>query len=232
MPPQSFGQGIQRLMGISLGMELVYVFVIVLCSLLIYFGTREIYLLSSHKGIKYFRLSFLFFALSYLFRFIIKSIMFLFAPRQIASFSPFLSGPIMQILFLYFSSMAVFYLLYSVLWKKIEKNRISIYLFHILAVVIAIVTTILNNSLFYLLINIILFLFVLIVFFVNSQTQKKKSKNNLGIIYFLLLLFWLLNIIDILIPTAMKSFQILIYLASISIFLSILYKVLRKIGTK
>src|SRR3989339_748726 len=48
-------------------LEILYSFVIIVCSLMIYFGTKELYELSSHKGIKYFRLSFLFFAIFYYF---------------------------------------------------------------------------------------------------------------------------------------------------------------------
>lgn len=234
MPPQHLGQGIQRLISqklaiASLGTEIVYVFVIILCGLLIYYGTKEFYQLSSHKGIKYFRLSFLFFSISYLFRFFIKSIMFLFEPRQIANFSPLFFGPIMQVLFIYFSSMAVFYLLYSVIWKKIDPNESKLILFHFLAFLISILSIIFNNSIFYLFINLFLFAFVITVFLISHKNSRKK-KNNLRIIYFLLLLFWVLNILDILIPTILRQFQIVIYLSSITIFISILYKVLRKTG--
>ena len=46
--------------GLSPGMttEILYSFVIIFCSLMIYFGTKELYELSGHKGIKYFRYSF------------------------------------------------------------------------------------------------------------------------------------------------------------------------------
>jgi hypothetical protein len=236
MPPQHIGQGIQRLisqklMTASLGMEIIYVFVIILCGLLIYYGTRELYLLSAHKGIKYFRLSFLFFAISYFFRFLIKLIMFLFEPKQIANFSPLFFGPIMQMFFLYFSSMAVFYLLYSVVWKKIDSKETNILFFHLVAILVSILSIIFNNFTFYLVVNLFLFTFVTIIFFISHKNNKrKKTKNNLGIIYSLLFLFWILNILDILIPTILQSFQMLIYLSSIGIFISILYKVLRKTG--
>ena len=48
----------------ALGTELIYSFVIIICSLMVYFGTKELYELSSYKGIKYFRQAFLFFAIS------------------------------------------------------------------------------------------------------------------------------------------------------------------------
>jgi hypothetical protein len=76
----------------------------------------------------------------------------------------------------------------------------------------------------------LLFVFVTIIFFVSHNNSKKKKQNNLHIIYFLLFLFWLLNTLDILIPNVLQSFQLLIYLLSIGIFLTILYKVLKKLG--
>ena len=59
---QGFGQGLGKLINLNIGTEIVYSFVIIVCSLMIYFGTKELYKLTSHKGIKYFRQSFLFFA--------------------------------------------------------------------------------------------------------------------------------------------------------------------------
>jgi hypothetical protein len=230
MPPQHIQQGINQIMQASLGIEVIYSFVIILCALLIYFGTKELYNLSSHKGIKYFRLAFLFFAISYFFRSLIKFVMLVFAPRQIMNFSPMLFGPISLFFFMYFSSMAVFYLLYSVLWKNFEENKNKIYLFHALATAISILSLLFNGLLSYLILNLFLLIFITIVFFISHRDVKKKKKSNLYAIYVLLFIFWILNLLDILIPNIFQTFQIIIYLASITIFLLILYKVLRKVG--
>jgi len=55
---QGLGQGLGKLMNAGISGEIIYSFVIIVCSLMIYFGTKELYKLTSHKGIKYFRLSF------------------------------------------------------------------------------------------------------------------------------------------------------------------------------
>jgi hypothetical protein len=52
---------IPQMLNVSSGTELIYSFVIMLC-VYGFLGTKQIYELSSHKGIKYFRLAFLFFA--------------------------------------------------------------------------------------------------------------------------------------------------------------------------
>src|SRR3989339_145081 len=85
-------------------LEILYSFVIIVCSLMIYFGTKELYELSSHKGIKYFRLSFLFFAIAYFFRSFIKFIVMYFNIETIFNFSPktfgILFGPATMFVFM------------------------------------------------------------------------------------------------------------------------------------
>jgi hypothetical protein len=156
--------------------------------------------------------------------------MLIFAPKQIMQFSPMFLGPTSLFLFMYFSSMAVFYLLYSVLWKKLEEKNGKIYIFHMLAVAIAIISLLFNDLISYLILNILLLIFVAIVFIISSKSEKPKKKFGMHFIYFLLFIFWILNLLDILIPNLFSIFQLVIYLISIAIFLIILYKVLKKVG--
>ena len=225
---QGPGQGLGKLISAGISGEIIYAFVIIVCSLMIYFGTREIYKLSSQKGIKYFRLSFLFFALAYFFRSFIKLALFYLDVGEIRLILPTL-GNITIFFFMYFSSMAIFYLLYSVTWKR-WKSKLIIYLFHLVALVIAITTSLLKNQTIYFLINILLFAFVLFAVFISSKQSKKKKSHNLYVIYLLLFVFWILNILDVLIPDFLKTSQLFIYLISLGVFLLILYKVIKKIG--
>ena len=228
---QGLGQGLGRLMELGIETEIIYSFVIIVCSLMIYFGTKELYGLSSHKGIKYFRQSFLFFALAYFFRSFIKIILLYFGRNELINFLP-IFGSITLFIFMYFSSMAIFYLLYSVMWKKWDTNSKKIYLFHLLALVIAILSILFRNPFIYFSINFLLLFFVIFTFHISrNQSKEKKRKQGLHIIYTLLFLFWVLNIMDILIPKFFKTFQLFIYLTSSGIFLAMLYKVLKKVGT-
>lgn len=215
-------------------MEILYSFVIIVCSLMIYFGTKEIYELSSHKGVKYFRDAFLFFAFAYFFRSFIKLIIFYFNVPGIFLISPRILNPLFGqvtiFLFMYFSSMAIFYLLYSVMHKKLGKEFI-IYLFHFLSILVAFLSILSRNQIFYLYLNIFLFLFILSSVYISYHHSSKKTRGlNLYAIYVLLLFFWILNIVDILIPRFLKSYQVLVYLASSGVFMTILYKVLKKVG--
>lgn len=223
MPPNGLG---------AFGTEIIYSFIIIVCSLMIYFGTKELYELSSYKGLKYFRLSFLFFAIAYFFRSFIKFLIVYFDIRRIIEISPRLFWSVTLFLFIYFSSMAIFYLLYSVMWKKWQGKSKRIYLFHILAITLAILNVFATTPLVYFASNILLFFFILIIVGVAYLNVKSKAHgHSLYVIYLLLFIFWILNILDILVPNFFGSLQLLIYLASSGIFLTILYRVIKKTGT-
>jgi len=216
---------------ITMNIELIYSFVIIICSLMIYFGTKELYELSSYKGLKYFRLSFLFFAIVYLFRFLIRlSLLTYNAPRML-DMTPRILGHSAQFIFMYFSSMAVFYLIYSIIWKKFKENSKTIYLFHGLALLLSSITLFFRGPGIILITNVFLLLFVVIIFLLSYKKSKIKKRGlNLYFAYILLFIFWILNIIDLLVPNFLELIQLFIYLASLSIFLLILYKVLKKTG--
>jgi len=224
-----------NLLGLGFGAELFYSFVIIVCSLMIYFGTKELYELSSYKGINYFRTAFLFFAIAYFFRSFIKFVILYFGTEEILEFSPIAfgaAGLFTQLLFVYFSSMSVFYLLYSVMYKKWSNHSYMIYLFHALAVVMAIVSVLSGNPILYLGLNVFLLLVVIFIVYASYQNKKKRKKgHNLYLIYLLLSVFWILNIVDALIPQFFAGFQLFIYMASTTIFLLILYKVTKKVGS-
>lgn len=225
---QGLGQGLGKLMNAGISGEIIYSFVIIVCSLMIYLGTKELYNLTSHKGIKYFRLSFLFFALAYFFRSFIKIILLYFEIDELRTILP-IFGEITFFIFMYFSSIAIFYLLYSVMWKK-WKSKLIIYLFHLTALAIATTISLFRNQTIYFLINILLFIFILFTVYTSYKQSKKKKSPNLYFIYLLLFVFWILNILDVLIPTFLKTSQLFIYLTSLGVFLLILYKVIKKTG--
>jgi hypothetical protein len=222
---------IQQLWGPASGMEFIYSFVIIICSLMVFFATKQLYELSSHKGIKYFRLAFLFFAIAYFFRYFIKFFLVFFNIATIHDLSPMLfdpAGPLALFLFMYASSIAVFYLLYSVIWKKWKDNK-KIYLFHVMAILVSFISAFSRDGSLLLLVNIFLFLIISIAFYITHKNSKKK-KHTFYAVYMLLVFFWILNILDILIPSFFQGFQLIIYLFSIAIFLAIQYRVIKRAG--
>lgn len=203
----------------TFGIEILYSYILIVSSLMIYYGTKELYELSGYKGIKYFRLSFLSFALAYFSRSFIKILIPFFGWER--SIFGLLISRTTLLLFLYFSTMAIFYLIYSLRWKKWE--NISPAYFHLIAFFISLIITLTANVEYYLLFNFIIFAIMLYVF-LDSHEHKH---NKLYFIYILLFVFWILNIFDTLVPNFLQLYQLLIYLASTTIFLLILYKVLK-----
>lgn len=222
---------VEHLSALGFGTELIYSFVIIACSLLIYFGVKELYELSSYKGIKYFRQAFLFFAIAYFFRSFIRFIVIIFNIKEIFEFPVQIVGFFTLFLFMYFSSMAIFYLIYSIMWKKWNGNN-KIWIFRGIAFLISLLTIISRSREVHLALSLMLLVFIaLIVYMAYHRSIKKKKNYNLYFIYMLLSVFWVLNIIDILIPPMMEVFRLLIYITSLGIFLTVFYKVLKKTGS-
>jgi hypothetical protein len=216
---------------LGIGAEIIYSFVIIICSLMVYFGTKELYDLSSYKGIKYFRQAFLFFAIAYLFRFIIEFIVVSFNLHEILEIYPLIFGYFALFIFMYLSSISIFYLIYSMSWKKLKDKSKMIYLFHIIAIIIALASIFFRNQIFYIGLNVLLLISAIIMVGIASYNQKHKlKKNNLLMIYLLLFIFFILNVFNILVPIFLESLKLIVYLTSLGIFLAILYKVLKKSG--
>ena len=130
---------------------------------------------------------------------------------------------------MYFISMGVFYLLYSVMWKRWNGGT-KIYLFHLLAIIMSVIVIFSREPVFLLALNLFLLILVSIIFYVARKDSKNKKSHGLYVVYNLLFIFWILNIIETLTPSFLRGFQLIIYLASSGIFLTILYKVLKKSG--
>jgi len=216
------------LMGPEFLIELIYSIIVMFSCLVIYFKTREIYNLSSYKSIKYFRMTFLFFAISYFLRFFSRVIMLVLAlsgpvffPRELPSLT--------TLLLVYTGLMTTFYLFYSISMKRLGKilPETTDYL-HVLAIFISSTVIFLNLAIIYVGISVLLLSIMLFLGYsdyVNSK--RKKSLSPFSIVYFLLILFLMLNIFDVLIPGFFMGIRTMIYIASLFLFLLILYKVLK-----
>lgn len=212
-------------------MELVYSIIIISICLLIYYKTKESYELSQYKGIKYFRNTFLFFALAYFFQFATRFVRFtLFLTRSRDFF--FITGSLALFLTMYASIMAITYLIYSFLWKSFDKKYPNIVLYlHGIALLVSLVIISLGNTLLFFLLQVALLLFAILASGTHI-TKSEKKKGPLHAIYVLLIVFWLLSIIDAVLPRFFITTQLVIYAISIALFVTILYKVLKKIKVK
>ncbi|MFH1586123.1 MAG: hypothetical protein ABIB79_05130 [archaeon] len=228
MPPgmmsgRAIGQGI--LANQMLNVELLYSVMIIAICLVIYFKTKEIYDLSSHKGIKYFRYTFLFFAFAFALKYLSKYFFPFFIQNGLIELTFFLSMLIL-LLTLYTTLMAGIYLINSLSSKKDH-----ILLWHLIALCISILAILTNVYLTYILPQIALLIYGFAVLYSNYKKSRSKKHQDSYIIYLLLLIFWLVSIIDLFIPNFLQLAQLIIYLISTGLFLAIFYKVVKRIGS-
>ncbi|MBW2973740.1 hypothetical protein KY346_05070 [Candidatus Woesearchaeota archaeon] len=197
--------------------EVVYTLVVLFLCFLIYFKTRELYDLTKHKGIYYFRNTFLFFGLAYVFRFIFGLIRMTDRWVDIIHIPRWAMMPAMILFTGYFSTMAILYLIYSTAWKRISSKEFFI-VANILAVLIAVAAA-LSPPIF-----LITQAVLLVVAIVLSLILRKKAKlSKTALLYFLLFAFWIISLI-LVVPGRALNFETRIALEVISVALfGILY---------
>lgn len=212
---------------LNIGIELVYTIVILVFCLLVYIKTREIYELSKHKGIRFFRYSFIFFALAYASRLFLYLMIFdndnvlgLFINRRAMM-------PVSNLVAGFFSTMAILYLTYSTIWKKINIEHFMAFS-NIIALFIAVIAFVSRSPLIVSLIQLVMMVFAAAIILKNNRKYKKKYKKRFGTraLYLLIFAFWLISLFALqsrrFIPFEVKAvFQ----LVSIAVFIAIYYKV-------
>ncbi len=110
------------------GTEIIYTILIMIFCILVYFKTKEIYNLTKHKGIQFFRYAFVFFGLAYASRLFLFLIIFS-AESMFKHFIPrIMLMPVFNLIMAFFSTMAILYLTYSTIWKKINNEHFIIFL--------------------------------------------------------------------------------------------------------
>ena len=207
-----------------LNTELIYAFIIILLCILIYFSTKEIYELTKHKGIMYFRNTFLFFALAYFFR-----LLFHLFKLSGLSFNFYMPGRTIWIISLvllsYAGTIAISSLILSTIWKKIKFKNFNI-IINLIALIIALFTWITGSIEVVLYSHLVLMIVSISLAYLNHK--KNKKFNQLFIIYILLFFFWITNLYVL----GQKRFlpyeiKITSYIISVLIFGLIFYKVKR-----
>lgn len=204
------------------GIELIYTSIVVLFCILIYYKTRESYTLTKYKGIKYFRNAFLFFGLAYLTRFILHLTMLTTMGTDgfLARHEVF---PLMMLITSYLSTMAIFYITYSLIWKKIKYSHFFL-VANIVAITLSLIAFISRSPILTSLLQLVLLGFSLVVSYVNHN--KGKGSGNVRLLYLLVAIFWLINLFVLeprhFIPLEIK---IPLQLLSLFVFVAIYYKV-------
>ena len=202
--------------------ELVYTSIIVILCFLVYFKTKELYALTKHKGIKYFRTAFLLFGLAYASRLLTYLIMMGHIVLDYMMPRPWLMGLSMMVMS-YLSTMAMVYLIYSTIWKRFRSlgflliaNSVAVSLFAI---------SFFTRSLE--LITFVQFLLLIATVIISTILHRKdKMLSNTRVLYILVSLFWLLSLF-IAGPMRFRFFELefILRIVSIAIFAIIYHRV-------
>ncbi|MBI2131082.1 hypothetical protein HYU10_04925 [Candidatus Woesearchaeota archaeon] len=201
------------------GTELAFTVIAVVFCFLIYFKTRESYELTRYNGIKYFRDAFLFFGLSYVLRFL-----FSLALLSSIAFDFFLPRSMSALFFILpLSTIGIFYLIFSSIWKKYSGKRLVI-MGHGTAALLVIVSF-LTRSHHILLVFQSVLLLIAVVF--SGIIHKKMRISGARAMYLLVALLWLINLWVIGPRRRRFSLEIELFfgLVSLAVFIAIYSKV-------
>jgi hypothetical protein len=200
--------------------EIVFTVLAFLFCILIYNKTRESYELTRHKGIRYFRMAFLFFGFSYVLSFLFGLIKFsqmtfqFFMPRELFAF-------IFILPLGYLSTMGLFYLIYSIIWKRFS-GRTMLIVSHALAVLLSIVSFLTRSH------EMLLFLQcgLLILAAALSFTLPGKHFSKARVLYLLVAILWLINLLVLGRPQPFSlPIELVSQVVSLCVFIMIYYRV-------
>lgn len=203
--------------------ELFLTLIILLMCIFIYLKTRDLYTLTKHKGIKFFRNTFLYFGIAYLTRLLFS---FRFLLQGFKGVMP-LIHLILGIIFIYSSSMAILSLAASLFYKEIKNKTgakwLSLNLHQITIILIGLLIIFQSSLIIFvaqILVSLISIIFILI-------KHKKIKITKLRLTYLILFLFWAINLLLIDPLSQLFKFRLLAYLFAVIIFGIITYKTIK-----
>ncbi len=210
----------------------IYLLIGSVVPLIIYFTTKKLYRLSTHRGIKHFSNAFLYFGLGFLIELIYLGL------TMGGLNIHYTISTSLIILARYFLSLSGFYLVYSLIWKDLE-NCTKKYIIlknialHLFALTISIIATISTNTHFLFIPQLAVLSFGALISY-NNYINLKSAKYNFKKVYFivfiLMIIGWSLEYLNTIIQN--KIFTVYAMLIVSMIFLLFLYGVIRVINKK
>ncbi|UCD03640.1 MAG: hypothetical protein JSW73_03810 [Candidatus Woesearchaeota archaeon] len=208
--------------------EIIYFLIIAALCLAIFLRTREIYKLTGHRSIGFFRNIFLYFTIGYFFRFLHLAII-------IAKMNTGLVPLFHRFNFIfigYFSTLAVFNICLATLAKKIKFSDIQIIIWtQTIAIVSSIILFMTKSLGFIVLIQMTIFIVTLIYSLVTSKRPTLSSKlfSSNSITYGMLFMFWVISVILFNRRMFTMNMRIVLYIISILVFVSIFIRVHKRL---
>jgi hypothetical protein len=210
-------------------LKIFYALVIAMICAFIVIKTNRLFKISSHQGIRYLRNAFFFYGIAFIIRYFLGVLSFQGDLGQIYNF-------LIQIFFESFIIMAGFFLLYSLLQKKIESEvnfnslfNQKVILFYGIAFVIAIIDFLWKTSYLMFISQIMLFAYASIIGFINYKKNGRKHKFLKFYFMAMLLSFtaWILNALAAVYFNWDKGIMMSIYGINIIFFLLFLYGIVK-----
>ena len=206
--------------------RIFYSVLIALICFIIVLKTDRLFRVSHHQGIRYFRNAFFFYGIAFILRYLLaKPIYFV----------------DIGIIFEFVMAMASFFLLYSLIWKKIEGEEKSIsslfnpriFVFYIFALIIAILDFLWNSYNFLFFSQILVFGLASIISYNNYRNSKKTGFLGLYFVVMLLSFFvWILNFVFASFFGWRLRWLANVYALNVLVFLIFLYGVIKVIKRK
>ena len=214
----------------SLALELVYFLAVAAICLIIYFKAKDIYRISQHRGLYYFKNIFLFFSLSYFFRLIHLTLMI---SQELFSLDmPWFAMRLTLFFVTYSSTMAILSVAMAALIRNLKEsgNGKAHYLLHAIAIALSLLVAVpRSESILILLQTVLLFGAVLFVFLKPGREKPKKIISQNRMTYLLLAVFWILNLLAFNRRMVPLYIEIPLYILSVGVFLSILLRVRKRL---
>lgn len=212
----------------DLGLEILFLTIVLTLSITIYWVTRESYHITHHMGIKYFRNAFLFFGVAYLFRFFFYLLSYIYNYDLISylDLSPRMLGGGSILVYTFMSSIALISLLYALSYTKLKRVELPEYLIYIAGLLISIASFFVF-AIFWVVHSLLSFM---IIFLVLLQKNKSRA-HTLGFAYISLAIFWIVSIVgDLFYFSALNSFRPILYSLLTIILLFISFRTIRRVG--
>jgi len=210
-------------------LKIMYSLVITLICIVIVFRADKLFRLSTHQGIRYFRNAFFFYGLGFVLRYMLGLLISLEVLDSIYL-------PFTNLVFEFFLIMAGFFLLYSLIWRKLDiteatsslfNSKISI--FYLMSLIIVISDYMWNIFFFMFISQILLFLIasmIALANYVRKGKQHKFLKFYLAAMV-LSLAAWVLNFFAALSLAWNPAILMSVYILNVVIFLLFLYGVVK-----
>ena len=206
------------------GAEMLYSLAIAIFCIAIFFITKEIYSLTKHKGIKYFRLAFLGLSAAYIARLLVHMGILNYLLVDQSQFNLNLIS-VMVTIGSFFSILGILYLGYSLFWRKISEEKFTVISLFI-ASATSLVAFIIKEIELIFLIELLILLGIIIYILVLCINEGRKLKNKT--IYLLIISFLLFDLLSMNQSFPLPYYLILcVEIVSILVFTIILHKVLK-----